>query len=225
MVVNSHCTQHGTLGGLVGAAFHQPVIASGGTSNANRFGTEIQDPAYTSGMWGCPAGKTCRYSDAALVEITNGNFAWDHGGIARTVGGPQALPTIYASLSIDQANPRIALAGTITDLFPGDVVQKIGRTTGWTSGVVTNTCLHVTYGPHDPNSRLCSAAVSGGAGRGDSGSPVFWQGSNGQYYLAGILFGGNPNLDNIAGDNYWFSNWDYVDYELGTPARDLIVTP
>lgn len=225
MVVNSHCTQHGNLGGLVGAGFHQPVIAGGGTSNANRFGTEVQDPPFTSGLWGCPSGKTCRYSDAALVEITNTTMTWDHGGISRTLGGPQGLPTIYATRDIDQANPRIGIAGRMSDLFVGDVLEKVGRTTGWTSGVVTSTCQHITFGPSDPHYRLCSGVVSAGAGRGDSGSPVFWRGSNGQYFLAGLLYGGIPNLDNIAGDNYWFSNWYYVDYELGTVAQDLALVP
>jgi hypothetical protein len=225
MIVNSHCTQNGNLGGLVGVAFHQPVIASGGTSNANRYGTEVQDPAFTSGLWGCPAGKTCRYSDAALIEITNSNMAWDHGGISRTVGGPQGLPTVYASLTIDQANPRIGLAGKMTELLVGDVVEKVGRTTGWTSGVVTSTCQHVTFSPTDPHYRLCSGVVSGGAGKGDSGSPVFFRASNGEFYLAGLLYGGNPNLDGTAGDNYYFSNWYYVDYELGTVTQDLAVVP
>jgi hypothetical protein len=42
--------------------------------------------------------------------------------------------------------------------------------------------------------------------------------AGGQHRLAGMLFGGLPNHDGTVGNNYYFSNWQYIDYELGGPG-------
>lgn len=90
------------------------------------------------------------------------------------------------------------------------------------SGTVVNTCRTEylasavgTYG------FLCSGIVSAGAGQGDSGSPVF-QFTSTSTHLAGILYGGRVNQwievegELVkAGEEYFFSQWDHVDRELG----------
>jgi len=217
MIVNSHCTQNGTPGGLIGAEFYQHAAIW----SAFRYGSEVQDPAFRSDLYGCAAGNVCRYSDAALVQVDE-SASWDLAGIARTTARAD-LPTIYGTLTIDGSNPRIEIHDVISELLTGDFVEKVGRTTGWTGGYVTNTCEHVFFGGVG---RLCNTTVQAGAGHGDSGSPVFWQSySNQYYYLAGILWGGIVGDDGVSGSTYYLSNWYNVDYELGSILNDLDVIP
>jgi hypothetical protein len=77
-----------------------------------------------------------------------------------------------------------------------------------------------------PNAiRGSSGVVSAGAGHGDSGSPVFFQSGSGAYLLAGILFGGLVGPDGVAGSEYDFSNWRWVNYELGIAGPLDPITP
>src|SRR5439155_404148 len=71
----------------------------------------------------------------------------------------------------------------------GFVVNKVGRTTGWTQGQVTATCVDVIV-LGSPNADLCQDQVSAGVGAGDSGSPVFAIASGNDVQLRGILWGG-----------------------------------
>lgn len=123
---------------------------------------------------------------------------------------------VYGSLTIEAGDPRIGIGGVVTDLFVGDSIDKIGRTTGWTYGYVANTCrdINVLSGDGSTFTTLCAGVVQAGAGGGDSGAPVFWQGTNGQYVMAGVLFGGLRNYDAQSGTEYYFSNWRYVSYDL-----------
>lgn len=220
MIVNSHCTKN--FGGpYVETEVYQDHVVSSLLKPLYYVGKEYQDPNFRTDLYGCYAALGCRFADAALVRITNNNYAYDLGGVARTVG-PTSLPSYYGSLTIDDNNPRFGMAGTLSDLFVGDVVNKVGRTTGWTTGTVVATCRDVYYGDRG---YLCSGSVNGPAGRGDSGSPVFWTNSLGQHLVVGILFSGAANYDGTVGDNYNFSNWSWVDYELGTILNDLQVYP
>lgn len=221
MITNSHCTQHGRIGGLINAAG-----AQAGDTDWDRYGTEIQDPALQSGLYGCPAGEECRYSDAALFRIDNdpitGSLTWnDLGGIMRTTQRG-TLPTIYASLTVS-GSPRIPLSGILQDVYVGDVIEKVGRTTGWSAGEVTSTSSTLSLAD---GTRLDNVTVRAASGGGDSGSPVFFQASTGGYFLAGILWGGLKNYDGVSGDTFIYSKWRNVDYELGEPlVNDLYPIP
>lgn len=228
MIVNSHCTQvDRAIGGWVGAEIHQSHWGPWYDRNANRIGVEIQDPSLRSDLWGCPSGHVCRYSDAALVEIYT-NESWDHGGIARPVSRT-LLPQIEGSKTISSSNPRFQIAEPLSELLVGDVVEKVGARTGWTAGTVISTCRTVSPPPDASGivfSLLCSGAVQAGVGAGDSGSPVFWQSSaNGGHYFVGILFAGLINPATGLGQEYYFSKWQLVDSELGSPTNDLMLLP
>jgi hypothetical protein len=71
-------------------------------------------------------------------------------------------------------------------------VNKVGRTTGWTAGNITNTCVN-TGVSGTSIVQLCQTFVSAGVGAGDSGSDVFKITSSPNVKLAGILWGGNSN--------------------------------
>jgi len=90
----------------------------------------------------------------------------------------------------------------------GDVANKVGRTTGWTQGVITNTCVNT--GVSGSNIvQLCQNFVSAGVGAGDSGSDVFLDTGSG-VRLLGVLWGGNG-----AGTQFVYSPIANVEQELG----------
>lgn len=171
-VVNSHCTN--TQGGVESTNHYQPTVAS-----ENLIGTEIADPTYTTAK--CPPGLTgyvCRYSDSAFSQRDSGVSA-DLGLIAR----PGSVNT--GSLTVAGTFRIVAESSSLV----GEVLGKVGRTTGWTQGQVTSTCVNV--GVSGTNiAQLCQDIVSAGVGAGDSGSPVFFV-TNSQYdvELRGILWG------------------------------------
>ena len=90
----------------------------------------------------------------------------------------------------------------------GDVANKIGRTTGWTQGTVSATCVNT--GVSGTNIvQLCQTFVDAGVGAGDSGSDVFGL-SGGQATLLGGLWGGNS-----AGTLFVYSPISNIERELG----------
>jgi len=112
--------------------------------------------------------------------------------------------TITGSFSIS-ADDCSTLGGC---LATGTTVNKIGRTTGWTAGSITNTCVNTGV----QGSRVvlfCQTFVSAGVGGGDSGSDVF-QVTGSSVKLAGVLWGGNG-----AGTQFVYSPFGNVVSELG----------
>ena len=154
-VTNSHCTA--VQGGVNATSHHQPTIAIFGL---NRIGVETVDPLYWVGA-PCPAGRRCRRSDSAFARRDAGVTA-SQGRIAR----PLALNSIVW-------NPlntfRIVRE---QDPIVGQVVTKVGRTTGRTAGVVLQTCAN--FNVLGTNiTQLCQSRASYLSNPGDSGSPVF----------------------------------------------------
>ncbi|MDP3063230.1 MAG: hypothetical protein Q8O40_08495 [Chloroflexota bacterium] len=172
-VTNSHCTA--TQGQVEGTKHYQPTIAT-----ANLVGTETADPAFLS----CTRGKKCRYSDSAFSAREIGVSA-NLGYLEATTGANNGSLTIAGSFRI---------VGEVAGNAPvGATVNKVGRTTGWTQGTVSNSCANV--GVSGTNIiMLCQDMVVAGVGAGDSGSPVFGvnAGTN-DVVLQGILWGGSTD--------------------------------
>lgn len=186
-ITNSHCTSR--QGGVEGTTYYQPQS----NVNSTAIGTEVEDPTYFRGG-ACPATRQCRYSDAARVRYA-ASVPFALGALARTTA-PNT-----GSLEISQVSN---IAGDRSTVL-GETVNKVGRTTGWTQGTVTGTCVNVNVS----GSRLtllCQNLVTAGVGPGDSGSPVF--SDNDQ--LLGVLWGGNTN-----GTLFVFSPISGVRQELG----------
>jgi hypothetical protein len=197
-VTASHCTN--VQGGVESTPYWQPLQSVDPTQIA----TEVADPQYSRTLPGCPHGnKRCRFSDASRAAYANGaNQAL--GLIAATSGPNNGSLTITGSFTISADD-----CSTIGGCLPvGTTVNKVGRTTGWTQGLITNTCVNTAVS----GSRivqLCQTFVSAGVGGGDSGSDVF-QVTGGTVKLAGILWGGNG-----AGTQFVFSPFGNVTSELG----------
>jgi hypothetical protein len=198
-ITASHCTTK--QGGVESTPYWQPLQSVDDTQIA----TEVADPVYIKGGAGCPKGKLCRYSDASRAAYVNGaNQAL--GLIAQTSGANNGSLTITGSFSITSDD-----CGTTGGcLAVGSTVNKVGRTTGWTSGPITNTCVNTGVS----GSRIvqfCQTFVSAQVGAGDSGSDVFAITSGSNVKLAGVLWGGNS-----SGTQFVFSPFANVVKELGT---------
>jgi hypothetical protein len=188
-ITNSHCTN--TQGGNESTPYWQPTQGAAPT----RIATEVADPAYTAGG-GCPSGRRCRRSDAARARYASGTTS-TLGRIARTSGANNGSLTITGSFRITAEGSAIV----------GQQVHKIGRTTGWTRGSVTGTCVNT---PVSDIIQLCQTWVSAEVGAGDSGSPVFRrQGTTNNVTLVGILWGGSGST------LYIFSPISNIETELG----------
>jgi len=193
-VTASHCTN--TQGGVEGTQYFQSL-----SSQPNSFiGTEVADPVYVRGGKGsaCPKSRRCRFSDASRAAYAAG-VPFTLGGIAQTSGPNNGSLTITGSFSVTSEGNAVV----------GDVVNKVGRTTGWTQGVVTNTCVNT--GVSGSNIvQLCQTFVNAGVGGGDSGSDVFGLTGGNSVRLLGILWGGNG-----AGTQFVYSPITNVEQELG----------
>jgi hypothetical protein len=190
-VTASHCTDR--QGGVEGTLYYQPLA-----STANSFvGTEVDDPLYfRRGV--CPKGRRCRFSDAARVAYASGvSFAL--GGIAQTTGPNNGDVTIAGTLAINGEGGEVV----------GDSASKIGRTTGWTKGKITNTCVNVGVA-RSRIVQLCQNVVSAGSGAGDSGSDVFMDAGGGNVSLLGVLWGGDA-----TGTLFVYSPIANIEQELG----------
>jgi len=188
-VVNSHCTD--SQGVVENTSYYQPYIEF--------IGNEIADPPY----FDCAHGIRCRNSDAAFAERADGVPA-NIGLIAR--------PDSLGSLNI-AGNFRIVSEDSEgSSIIVGDSVNKVGRTTGWTQGNVTNINAHTIVSGTNIV-QLNQTWVSAGVAGGDSGSPVFKIINNPQQYdviLLGILWGGT-----IDGSTFVYSPFGGIENDLG----------
>ncbi len=184
-ITNSHCTNR--QGGVEGTQYYQPLQSAFPTAIA----TEVADPVYQKNSPGCSKGKSCRRSDASRALFAAGQSS-ARGEIAQTTG------VNNGSLTVSTTSPRFFITaqnnGT-TNFGIGTVVSKVGRTTGWTRGQITNTCV-TTNVSGSRIQQICQSFVSdpGGAtvvSGGDSGSPVFT--GSGNVTLVGILWGGSSD--------------------------------
>ena len=190
-ITNSHCTN--VQGGTEATPYWQPTQ---GVSPA-QIATEVSDPAYTTGG-SCPSGRRCRRSDSSRARYTSGTTS-TLGRIARTGGVNTGSVTITGNFNITAEGSASV----------GQSVHKIGRTTGWTRGPVTGTCVHVNVSG-TTITQLCQTLVSAGVGAGDSGSPVFRrQSGTSNVTLVGILWGGSGS------SLYVFSPISNIETELG----------
>ena len=194
-ITNSHCTRR--QGGTEGTTYFQPASNVDGTV----IGTEADDPAYFKGGV-CPKGRQCRYSDAARVLYDAGT-ASNRGEIARTTGANNGSVTVAGVFNVvgqDNATTLFAI---------GTVVGKVGRTSGWSEGPVTRTCV-ATAVQGTRIVQLCQTFVAATSLSGDSGSPIFQHDGAGNAVLVGIMWGGSSD-----GTTMVFSPLKQVQDELG----------
>jgi hypothetical protein len=196
-VTASHCSDK--QGSVDGTQYYQPL-----DQVSDQFiGTEIADPAYRRNIGGCPRGRVCRSSDANFSAASDfGMFTL--GAIAKTTGPNNG--------SLDIAGQFVITGDGAATV--GQTANKVGRTTGWTQGPVTRTC--VDTGVTGSNIvLLCQVFVENDnaqiVGAGDSGSPVFKIGGGDKVTLLGNLWGGNS-----SNTLFVYSPIANIETELGT---------
>lgn len=194
-ITNSHCTEN--QGGVDDTPYWQPLSST----DPVQIATEVDDPTYTR-LSGCPSGYTCRQADASRAQyrsvIPAGDIAF--GKIARTQRPGRSL-AIVGNFSITATGSAVG----------GQTVNKVGRTTGWSQGRVTNTCVTTTVSG-TTHAELCQNFVSATVGSGDSGSPVFIISGSNNVTLVGILWGGSGS------SSFVYSPFTNIQQELGSLA-------
>ena len=177
-ITNSHCTNK--QGGTEGTTYAQPTR----TVDPTVIATEAADPAYFRGGV-CPKGKLCRFSDASRALYTT-TVASNRGDILKTTGANNGSITVGGLFTITSQN------AATSNFAVGTVLNKVGRTTGWSQGPVTATCVNTNVSGSRIH-QLCQTFVQAAVGGGDSGSPVFRITTGDNVELVGILWGGGTN--------------------------------
>lgn len=195
-VTASHCTA--TQGGTEGTLYYQPTSSTDPTPIA----TEVSDPVYVKGGPGCPRGKKCRYSDASRAAYSS-TASSTRGSIAKTTGVNTNSLTIAGAFTVTSQD------NSTTNFATNTMMNKVGRTTGWTQGPVSRSCVNTSVSGSTVY-LFCQTFVTAGVAGGDSGSGVFRITSGDNVQLVGILWGG-------ASDNsfFVFSPLAQVVQELG----------
>jgi hypothetical protein len=193
-ITNSHCTK--TQGGTEGTVYYQPSSSI----DAGVIATEADDPQYFKGGV-CPKGKKCRYSDAARA-LYSSSASSNRGEIAKTTGANNGSLTVSGFFTVTSQD------NATTNFTTGTVLNKVGRTTGWSQGPVSRTCVNTNVQGSQVH-QLCQTFVDAAVNGGDSGSPVFRITSGDNVQLVGILWGGGSSY-------YVMSPLKQIQQELGT---------
>lgn len=176
----SHCAS--TIGTTVTTSgFYQPSF-----NTSHLIGYEQADPP----AFACAYSAKCRYSDTTFVAY-NPSVSSLFGALAKPVALSSRSNTnlnIYDSSFLDISDSFFSAA-------LNDTIYKIGRTTGYQSGRVTNTCYDSTSGASVVF--LCQTKASVYNVEGDSGGPVFSMNADGTVNYLGNTSKRDANYDLI----------------------------
>lgn len=185
-VTASHCSD--VPGEVEGTNHYQP-------DNPHHLGLEIRDPAFVTGGE-CPAGRRCRWSDAAVFTHSPGRLL--DIGLLAAVNAVGSTEVAASPLQIQRKRPYPVV---------GEMVDKVGPGSGWTFGRVYATCVDVNVA--DSNIVLfCQDVMDHAASTGESGSPVYVLRAPGMVDLMGLLWGGTAEVG-------YFSSIRGMERELG----------
>lgn len=206
-ITNSHCTS--STFAKDNSKFYQDFI-----DPANQIGIELKDPNTEYCWLWSQLFSNCRYSDASAIALFPG-VTFELGRIARPIGKNFVNAHVSTiAKTIDSENPYLSIDRSTDIIANGMVLNKVGSTTGWTDGTVTQTCVHVDYGGDAFWALKCQYKVTGTyVWEGDSGSPVFRILTSMDYTqhasLMGILYAGGPT-------GFWFSPMSGIRNDIGS---------
>jgi hypothetical protein len=184
-VTASHCSD--VPGEVDGTNHYQP-------GNPYHLGVEIRDPAFVTGGE-CPAGRRCRWSDAAVFLHSPGRLL----AIAQ-IAGVRAFGSteVAGGLRIEHERPYPVV---------GETVDKVGPGSGMTFGRVYATCVDVNVAGSNIV-LFCQDVMDYPASTGESGSPVYVLRAPEVVDLVGLLWGGTSEVG-------YFSSMRGMERELG----------
>jgi len=210
----SHCTSRIYGNDLTPTVFYQNTI-----NQLDRIGSESYDPAATGASCVNPNGyfEHChRFSDASMI-LYDAGVSFNLGYLARTASRSMTWGT-DGSKTIDAANPRFRITASQSYPVANVRVDKVGWKTGWTSGLITATCVDLLGA--DYWWRDCSYKAGYWSDNGDSGSPVFvWNGDT-TVTLVGIHWG-----HNTQGQYSDFSPMGGIYQDFGSMVAELPLPP
>jgi hypothetical protein len=185
-VTNSHCST--SIWTVDFTAYFQPSPPVMGLLNL--IGLEAVDPPLFAAP-NCPVARLCRYSDS--------NFSPFLGLVGGASRGVIAEPTGFGSIVWNGMDTFTITAKG--DPMMHDTVDKVGRTTGRTRGVVAFPCMNVN---HPSGAVLLCQSIARMNQRnwllgGDSGSPVI-EGTPDSTTLVGIAWGSNHCVNTAGAD-------------------------
>jgi hypothetical protein len=147
-----HCGSE--QGAIRGFAWGQPRPA------VDSIGTEVWTAPILTGV-DCPNGyPRCLLADVMVIRADDSE-APGYGVVKRT------------ELNSIVINGLTGVSGQLYGALVGEVVYKVGRTTGTTMGRITHSCLNTSTRQALDLYVLCVQKASYVSGAGDSGSPVF----------------------------------------------------
>lgn len=188
----------------------------------NNLGTKCQ-------KWENSNSVVCRRSDAALIRAQGPSIGF--GYLVRPANPPytDAYDHGAQQFAVNPANPRMQIVWEAV-AENGQVVYKIGATTGWRRGIVTRKCvdkLRNGNGWDEPRYMVfrCQTEVQWSrSGSGDSGGPVFKYTSDGRAELLGLHAAAGPDhkgyyapMANLRND-FGLQNNNFIDFKVHGPA-------
>ncbi|MCE2398572.1 MAG: hypothetical protein J4F34_05920 [Gemmatimonadetes bacterium] len=161
-------------------------------------GAEVKDPPVNrcdGFLW---TEYDCRHSDATLVGVDAAEATIGLGELAKTEGGnvfrcnsgnddeDYDADNEECVIDVDTDDPVIKIDAQRTSVVKNELLQKMGRVSGWAWGRVLETCEDVEI---DGVTRLCSDLTELNTKPGDSGAPVFsWTPGDSAATMVGISF-------------------------------------
>ncbi len=210
-VTNSHCTSDSTAGEtLLGPTeYRQSEL-----TDAPIIATSFQDALPLDPV----PDVTDDEGNPLVVLAADAHFARFEDSFAAPPVGFIARPEDnQGSLNIDTQNPYFRIVDKQAAFLLGTEVNKVGRTTGWSSGEIESTCINViTTVATSVFLPACQYRAGYLSLSGDSGSPVFVRvpGSEDEVILHGIHHSGTGVYSAI----------DRVEEALGG-ALDVVADP
>ena len=164
-----------------------------------KVGAEVKDPPVMKCDGFLWTEYDCRHSDATLVSVDDdADFTIGLGELAKTEGGyvfrcnsgsdDEDYNDEYQEcvIDVDTDDPVIKIDAQRRGVVKNELLQKMGRVSGWAWGRVLETCEDVKI---DGVTRLCSDLTELNTKPGDSGAPVFsWISGDSAATLVGINF-------------------------------------
>jgi hypothetical protein len=186
-----------------GESWYQPCCSSGNKLGVITINQPWNDTAYPCTVTNCTS------ADAMLVKYDAGISS------PKKIAKTSAIGTGNNIGNYDNVVGYLTV-NSITAPWPLTVVSKIGRTTGWTAGPITQTCINWYATVHGQQiEETCVQEVQARAEGGDSGAPVFEYICCSTAAAQGIEFGSYiPGV----GENwlFYYVAWAPIQTRLGT---------
>ncbi|MDB4908898.1 MAG: hypothetical protein JWO05_3682 [Gemmatimonadetes bacterium] len=190
--------------------------------NGAAIAGERDDPGATTSLWENLVQHAARNADVNTYTYFGSPTGW-RGRIGRTTS-INAL-TCYeweCNVTIDTDHRWFAVRGEGRgSVSTGLYLDRVGRTTGWTEGTVSGTCVDIQTPISGQTTKWykCVNTVGAQIGQGDSGSPVFYRSGDDAVTYYGSAFATSGTTTTVSGlyyaSSYVYSPLSNIEADLG----------